>query len=128
MVCDSLRGSAMFLEVEALKLQENAHSNRSVWQDTVPACTHQTQLPSADCSGFRILNIFEMDSRPTIVKSVVESADSGIEWADSIADSASNPLRIGLWVRALNHTICLHSSQPTVFLSMKKLWKVSINV
>ena len=39
-----------------------------------------------------------MESRPTIVKSVVESADSGIESADSTADSATNPLRIGLWV------------------------------
>ena len=42
-----------------------------------------------------------MESRPTIVKSVVESADSGIELADSTADSATNPLRIGLWVLAL---------------------------
>ena len=42
--------------------------------------------------------MFDMDSRPTIVKSVVESADSGIESADSTADSAINPLRIGLWV------------------------------
>ena len=41
-----------------------------------------------------------MDSRPTIEKSVVESADSGIESTDSTADYASNPLRIGLWVRA----------------------------
>ena len=31
MVCDSLRGSAMLLE--ALNLQENAHSHSSVWQD-----------------------------------------------------------------------------------------------
>ena len=42
--------------------------------------------------------MFDMDSRPTIVKSVVESADSGIESAHSTAYSASNPLRIGLWV------------------------------
>ena len=44
--------------------------------------------------------MFDMDSRPTIEKSVVESADSGIESADSTADYASNPLRIGLWVQA----------------------------
>ena len=44
--------------------------------------------------------MFDMDSRPTIEKSVVESADSGIESADCTADYASNPLRIGLWVRA----------------------------
>ena len=45
--------------------------------------------------------MFDMDSRPTIVKSVEKSADSGIEWADSTDVSPSNPLRIGLWVRAL---------------------------
>ena len=44
--------------------------------------------------------MFDMDSQPTIVKSVVESANSGIESADSTTDSAANPLRIGLWVRA----------------------------
>ena len=32
---------------------------------------------------------------------VVESADSGIESSDSTADSAENPLKIGLWVLAL---------------------------
>ena len=46
--------------------------------------------------------MFDMDSRPTIVKSVVESADSGIESADSTTDSAINPLRIGLWVWGLS--------------------------
>ena len=45
--------------------------------------------------------MFDMESRPTIVKSVVESADSGIESDDSTADSATNPMRIGLWVGAL---------------------------
>ena len=44
--------------------------------------------------------MFDMESRPTIVKSVVESADSGIESADSTADSAIIPLKIGLWVWA----------------------------
>ena len=38
--------------------------------------------------------MFDKESRPTTVKSVVESADSGVE----SADSTSNPLRIGLWV------------------------------
>ena len=55
-----------------------------------------------------ILNMFNTGSRPTIPKSVVESADSGIELADSTVeladsttDSAANPLKSGLWVRAL---------------------------
>ena len=34
--------------------------------------------------------MFDMESRPTIVKSVVESVES----ADSTADSATNPLKI----------------------------------
>ena len=42
--------------------------------------------------------MFDMESQPTIVKSVVESAGSGIESADSTADSAIIPLKIGLWV------------------------------
>ena len=45
--------------------------------------------------------MFDMDNRPTIVKTVAESADSGIESADSTTNPASNPLRIGLWVWAL---------------------------
>ena len=35
-----------------------------------------------------------------MTESLVESADSGIESADFTADSAENPLKIGLWVRA----------------------------
>ena len=42
--------------------------------------------------------MFDMDSQPTIVKSVVQSAYSGIK----SADSASNPLRITLWVQAFS--------------------------
>ena len=42
--------------------------------------------------------MFDKESRPTIGKSVIESADSVIESADSTADSAENPLKIGLWV------------------------------
>ena len=45
--------------------------------------------------------MFDMESRPTIVKSVVELADPGIESADSTAVSAIIPLKIGLWVWAL---------------------------
>ena len=46
--------------------------------------------------------MFNTGSRPTITKSVVESADSGVESADSITDSAADPVKIGLWVRALS--------------------------
>ena len=48
--------------------------------------------------------MFDRDSRPTIVKSVVESADSGIEPADSTADSVINPLRIDLWIWGFKET------------------------
>ena len=64
------------------------------------ARTHWVEFLSADSSGFKIFNIFDMESRLTIVKSLVGSPDSEIESADSTADSAANPLRIGLWVRA----------------------------
>ena len=40
--------------------------------------------------------MFDMESRPIIVKSVVESGDSGIESADSTADSAIIPLKISV--------------------------------
>ena len=53
--------------------------------------------------------MFDMDNRPIIVKSVVESADSGIGSANSTADSALNPLRIGLWVGALILLYCLET-------------------
>ena len=46
--------------------------------------------------------MFNRKSRPTITESVVELAQSGIESADfDTADSAANPLKIGLWVQAL---------------------------
>ena len=38
--------------------------------------------------------MFNTGSRPTITKSVVELANSGIESADSTADSAATPLKI----------------------------------
>ena len=67
---------------------------------TRPICRRLTpivgQQEPADSSGFRILNMFNMDSRPTITEPVVESDDSIPE----SADSAENPLKIGLWVRA----------------------------
>ena len=40
------------------------------------------RLLSADSRGFKILNMFDRDSRPTITESVVESADSAVESAD----------------------------------------------
>ena len=40
------------------------------------------RLPSADSRGFKILNMFDRASRPTITESVVESADSAVESAD----------------------------------------------
>ena len=40
------------------------------------------RLPSAYSRGFKILNMFDRDSRPTITESVVESADSAVESAD----------------------------------------------
>ena len=54
--------------------------------------------------------MFDMDSRPTIVKPVVESAGSGKESANSTADSAIIPLKIGLWVWALNLNWCTESA------------------
>ena len=40
-------------------------------------------------------------SRQTITESVVESANSAVELADSTADSSEDPVKIGLWVRGL---------------------------
>ena len=51
--------------------------------------------------------MFDRGSRPTITESAVESADSISEVADSTADSATNPLKIGLWVWAFD----LHQTQ-----------------
>ena len=44
--------------------------------------------------------MFTTGSRPTITKSVVESADSGLESTNSTTDSAADPVKISLWVRA----------------------------
>ena len=70
---------------------------RPIWS---PPTAIVGRLESADWVGLEILNMYDMESRPTIVKSVVELADSGIESADSTADSATIPLKIGLWVWA----------------------------
>ena len=45
--------------------------------------------------------MFNRESRPIIPELVVESADSVVESADSEADFAADPIKIGLWVRAL---------------------------
>ena len=53
---------------------------------TGPICRRPTaiigRLLSADSRGFKILNMFDRGSRPTITESVVESADSAVESAD----------------------------------------------
>ena len=51
------------------------------------------------------------------MESVAESVNSGLEWAYSSADSATNPLKIDLWVRALTFCckpISVHNQYPTV--------------
>ena len=70
---------------------------RPIWS---PPTAIVGRLELADWVSVEILNMFDMKSQPTIVKSMVELADSGIASADSTTDSATNPLRIGLWVRA----------------------------
>ena len=45
--------------------------------------------------------MFNMSSRLPITESVVESAGSVVESADSTADSTADPVKIGVWVRAL---------------------------
>ena len=44
--------------------------------------------------------MFDLGSRPTIIKSEVESAASGLELADSSADFNADPLKLGVWVWA----------------------------
>ena len=45
--------------------------------------------------------MFDRESRPTITESVVESADATVELADPTTDSAADPVKLGLWLRAL---------------------------
>ena len=60
------------------------HTLRAV--PTWPISRRQTliigRLQSADFSGFKILNMFDRESRPTMRESVVKSADSAVESAD----------------------------------------------
>ena len=44
--------------------------------------------------------MFIIGSQPTLRKSVVESANSGLESADSSADSKADPAKVSVWVRA----------------------------
>ena len=44
--------------------------------------------------------MFKKGSQPTITKSMVESADSGLESAKSSADSNADPPKISVWVGA----------------------------
>ena len=41
--------------------------------------------------------MFNMESRPSITESVVESADSAVKSTDSTTDSAVDPVKIGLY-------------------------------
>ena len=95
----------------------------------VPIGPHSCQLtaiisrfPSADCRGFKILNMFDRVSRPTITKPVVESTDSAVESADSTADSSEDPVKIGLWVQAfiLGPLICLYDHWCLVTISLNR--------
>ena len=52
--------------------------------------------------------MFNTGRRPTIIKSVVELADSGLESADSKASSNADSVKDGVWVRALKITRCSH--------------------
>ena len=47
-----------------------------------------------------ILNIFNIGSRLTVIESVVQSADSGLESADYNTDSNANPAKVSMWVWA----------------------------
>ena len=44
--------------------------------------------------------MFDRESRPTITELVVESANSAVESADCTTESAADPVKIGLRVRA----------------------------
>ena len=81
-----------------MHIDQRSIPTRLIWS---PPTAIVGQLESADRVGVKILNMFDMESWATIVKSPVELAYSGIESADSTADSAIIPLKIGLWVWAL---------------------------
>ena len=80
-----------------------------MWVRALKAHTHYTDLESADGNsrsanwiGVKILNMLDTGSRPTITKSVVESAYSELETADLTADSNTDSPKVGVWVRALS--------------------------
>ena len=68
--------------------------------------------------------MFDRESRPTVTESVVVSADSAVELADSITDSAKNPLKIGLWVRALKSDFRFHEERVLALklLNVVEIW------
>ena len=78
-------------------------------------------MPSSDSSGFRILNMFNRESRPTSTESVVESADSGIESADSTTDSAENRSWVHVFLLCLLYVYHHHKSFLCFFSLMKPL-------
>ena len=49
--------------------------------------------------------MFNTGSWPTIEESLVESADSGIESADSTANYTTDSAKVSVWVRALRKTL-----------------------
>ena len=60
------------------------------------------RLESAEWINVEILNMFNTGGRLTITKLMVESADLGLESADSSADSNADPTKVGVWVRAFS--------------------------
>ena len=58
---------------------------------------------SADWIIVEISNMFNTGSPPTVMKLVVELADSGLLSADPSADSSADPAKVGVWVRAFIH-------------------------
>ena len=80
------------------------------------------RLLSADSRGFKILNMFDRASRPTITESAVESADSAVESADSMADSSADSVKIGLWVRAFSQPTLQICCTDQIFFQSSTSW------
>ena len=68
------------------------------------------RLALADCSKFKILEMFDIGSQPTITESVLELADSVLESADSTADSTADLVKTSLWVLAFSYDMALHTT------------------
>ena len=77
----------------------------------------------ADWIDVETLNMFNIGSRSTVIKSVVQSVNSGLESANYIADSKANSVKLGMWVQAFNVawidysscivvTVCFHVLLP----------------